>query len=57
MRIAKKKKEIPIKRTVKKIRKLNHNNSDFTKHAFNIRDIELEDEMITNALMINNILE
>jgi hypothetical protein len=57
MTIAKRKKGVAIKRTDKKVRKLNRNKSDFTKHPFSIREIELEDEMLTNALMINNILE
>jgi hypothetical protein len=57
MTIAKRKKGVAIKRTDVKVRKLNRNRSDFTKQSFNIREIELEDEMLTNALIVNNILE
>jgi hypothetical protein len=57
MTIAKREKGVPVKRTDKKVRKLNRNKSDSTRHAFYIRELELEDKILNNALMINTILE
>lgn len=57
MTIAKRKKNAPLKKSQKKVKKHSLNKLNFIKRTFNLREIEMEDESITNPLLINNILE
>lgn len=57
MTIAKRKKNALLKKSQKKVKKHSLNKPNFIKRIFNLREIEMEDESITNPLLINNILE